>query len=179
MKSFFRPFYRSIFSIFIASFFFFACDDGEIVLKDFDFEAIPLQTCGPAGNYVFYKVNNTSFESLSLKFANGVYLYPEPHTSSFPLNNSTIYVNYRRYDGRVENNYFCNSVPPSSPKIIDEYTAVSGEVIFEVTFREEENKLYKDVHLILKDVLLNKEKEQIILQTLDFGKIEGVETIDL
>lgn len=156
-----------------------SCDDGEIVVKDFDFDNVALKTCNSAAIHVFYKSNDISFESLSLRLEPGFDLYGEAKTHQFTLNGSSNFVNYRRFDSPLGSNYFCTSVPPSSPAIIDEYKAVSGIAVLTVTFRTEDNKLHKDVQIVLKDITLTKEKETIILQTLDMGTIQSVQTVDL
>jgi len=156
-----------------------SCDDGEIIVKDFDFDNVNLQTCGSEGNYVFYKNNSVNYESLSLNLKTNTSLYSEPHLTEYTFNGVDIYAKYRRFDSNLPSNYYCNNIPPSTPSIMDEYTASSGKVQVHVEFREEDNTLYKDVHILLKDIIFIKENDQIIVETLRMGTIEGVEVVEL
>lgn len=181
-----------------------SCNDGDIIVKNFDFDNIPLQTCGDVGNYVFYKENTENYESLSLQLGVRDSIYNEPAIKTYNLSSST-FVNYRRYDGPLENNYFCSNVPPSNPNVIEEYKAVSGSAQVIVTFEYESGDkpiaktkatsnavdsakptskplvetLHKNVQIILKDLVLIKGNEQIIVETLDMGTIEDIEVIEL
>src|SRR5690554_333262 len=177
MPSFFKSFMSVCFFLLIATII--SCDDGEIIVKDFDFDNVNLQTCGAEGNYVFYKNNTVNYESLSLNLKTNTPLYSEPHLTEYTFNGVDIYAKYRRFDSNLPSNYYCNNIPPSTPQLMDEYTASSGKVQVHVEFREEENTLYKDVHILLKDLIFIKENDQIIVESLSMGTIEGVEVIDL
>ena len=48
-----------------------ACDDGEIIVTNFDFEDSTLQFCdGPDRNVIYAINNNDVYESISLEFNN-------------------------------------------------------------------------------------------------------------
>lgn len=187
--------YLSMKRIFIlVGFFIFliSCNDGEVIVKNFNFDSVPLKTCGEIGNYVFYKENTESLESLSLQLRVEDSIYNEPGLKVYPLSTNT-FVNYRRYDGPLGDRYFCSSVPPATPKVLEEYKAVSGSAEIIITFeyiddspeprptanRPLQQSLHKHIQIILKDLVLVKENEQIIVETLDMGSIENIEVIDL
>lgn len=176
-----RQFFNSLSSLYLVLILaiFVSCDDGEIIVKDFDFDNVNLQTCGIVGNYVFYKNNTANFESLSLNLKTGTSLYDEPHFMEYTFNGVDIYAKYRRFDSNLPNDYYCNNIPLSTPSILDEYTASSGKVQVHVEFREEDNTIHKDVHILLKDIIFIKENDQIIVETLSMGTIESVEVIEL
>ena len=44
---------------------------------------------------------------------------------------------YRTYDGTVPNDYFCGVIPPSSPKVIEEFKSVGGTVVISTIVRDE------------------------------------------
>ena len=180
----------------------FSCNDGDVLVENFNFDGANLQTCGDVGSYVFFKENTESFESLSLHLGTSDSIYNEPAIKTYTLNNTSTFVNYRRHDGPLGNNYFCNNVPPSSPTVIEEYKAVSGSAQVIVTFEYESGDrpisrshissyptqnaskpssetLHKNVQVILKDLVLIKGNEQIIVETIDMGTIEDVEVIEL
>jgi len=48
-----------------------SCDDGEIIVTNFDFEDSTVQFCEGPNRNVFYSINNNDvFESISLEFSN-------------------------------------------------------------------------------------------------------------
>lgn len=111
-----------------------SCNDGDIIVTTFDFENIELKTCGDVGNYVFYKENKNSFESLSLMLGTSDSIYKAEGTTVYQLDGTSNLVNYRRYDGLLGNNYFCSSIPPTSPNVTSDYHAVSGTAEITITF---------------------------------------------
>lgn len=130
---------RFLFLLIFSSIFIQSCDDGDIIVRSFNFDNAELKTCGDVGNYVFYKVNPDSKESLSLKMEVLDSLYHEEGIVNYTLNGSTIVVDYRTYDAALGNNYFCSSIPPTSPNVTVEYVASSGTAVFTTTFLIEDN----------------------------------------
>lgn len=116
------------------------CDDGDIIVTDFDFEDSSIQFCEGTNKNVFYAINNDGvFETISLEFRNsqltldedGNFELPDPidEVISFPLDNQNNRVIYRLYDGEIPtgaNAYFCNVVPPSSPGVVEEWISGTG-----------------------------------------------------
>ncbi|WP_026452003.1 hypothetical protein [Aequorivita capsosiphonis] len=124
---------------FFASIFLQSCDDGDIIVTTFNFDDVDLQKCGTLGNYVFYKVNPEAKESLSLKLSVTDSLYKEDGVKEYPLNGTTFFMNYRNYDGALGNDYFCSSIPPTTPSVTVDYLAQSGTVIVTTTFIYDDN----------------------------------------
>lgn len=189
---------RVLLSMLVIVFTTIACNDGDIIVKDFDFDDVSLKTCGEIGSYVFFKENPQSHESLSLLLNVADDLYSEPGILTYSLNGTSNVVHYRRYDGPLENNHFCSNIPPSTPAIIEEYKASSGLAEIIVTFEYIDNTppiprpvstrnsekqlqqtLHKHVRVVLKDLVLVKGDEQIIVETLDMGTINDIEVIEL
>ncbi|NGX84358.1 hypothetical protein [Aequorivita sp. KMM 9714] len=130
---------RFLFLLIFSSIFIQSCDDGDIIVRSFNFDNAELKTCGDVGNYVFYKVNPDSKESLSLKMEVLDSLYREEGIANYALNGTTIVVDYRTYDAALGNNYFCSSIPPTSPNVTVEYVASSGTAVLTTTFLIEDN----------------------------------------
>jgi len=165
----------------------YSCNDGEIIVNTFNFDDVPLKTCGDVGNYVFYKENTRVYESLSLRLGTMDSIYNTQGTKIYELSDNTNFVNYRSYDGPLGNNYFCSSIPPTAPTVEVNYLAVSGRAEVIVTFEiEPAPKTYtgsnlgnrasikKSVQVILKDLVLVSGDNQIIQETLNMGTIENV-----
>lgn len=109
-----------------------SCDDGDIIVTDFEFEDQNLQWCGDEDNQVFFKINNNNVHeaiALTLDFtrAGENLLFEEEilEGESFPIN-ETNQVIYRTFSEEVEASYFCNQIPPVSPTVQEEYRSTSG-----------------------------------------------------
>lgn len=111
-----------------------SCDDGDIIITTFNFDNADLKSCGTLGNYVFYKVNTAAQESLSLKLGETDSIYRLAGTKNYNLNGTSNFANYRTYDGALDNNYFCSSIPPTTPIVTVDYLAASGTAEFITTF---------------------------------------------
>ena len=104
-----------------------SCNDGDIIVTDFNFEETNLDNCGGPGGYTFFNVNNSSAaESISLNLSTSEILFLESSIEEFQLNNSTNTVNYRKYSGDVTSDYFCSNIPPLSPEVSLEFLGESG-----------------------------------------------------
>ena len=130
---------RFLFLLVFSTFFFQSCDDGDIIVKSFNFDNAELKTCGGLGSYVFYKVNADAKESLSLQLGVADSIYREEGEVNYPLNGTNIFVNYRTYDDILASNYFCSSIPPSTPNVTVEYVANSGTAVFTTTYLIDDN----------------------------------------
>ena len=120
----------------ILLFFGISCNDGNIDVTTFNYnEETVLSKCGST-DLVLYNINNTDVnEAISLKLGSN----PFPggsDTLTAPLTDKTISLTetgtnvlvYRTFDGNIPSDYFCNSIPPGSPKVITEFRAVGGTV---------------------------------------------------
>lgn len=125
--------------LFITSVFLQSCDDGDIIVTSFNFDDTELKTCGGIGNYVFYKSNPDAQESLSLKLPVTDSLYKTEGVKEYPLNGTTFFMNYRNYDGPLGNDYFCSSIPPTTPGVTTNYLASSGTVYVTTTYIYDDN----------------------------------------
>ncbi|WP_424493417.1 hypothetical protein [Salinimicrobium sp. GXAS 041] len=119
-----------------------SCDDGEIIVTNFQFEENNFEWCsGPDDTQVFFKINNDlSNEAIAVIFElepfsddflleplseDDVFLVEAIDERRIPLNSENEVV-YRTFNGDVGDNYFCNEIPPTSPGVLDEYRSTSG-----------------------------------------------------
>lgn len=110
-----------------------SCDDGEVIVTTFDFEDASLNLCNNGNQYVFYKINNDVSESISLKITTDDQLFLQSETKTFELNGSTNVVNYRRFNDNVTGDYFCSTIPPTSPTVNVDYVGASGTASLNTT----------------------------------------------
>lgn len=116
---------KKILGILFACVSFISCNDGDIIVTSFDFDNQNLQACGGPGAYVFFKINTSTQESISLKLNTTDVLFLESGTVNYSLNESN-FVNYRKFGEGISNDYFCSSIPPISPLAQQNYLANSG-----------------------------------------------------
>ncbi|UJH91479.1 hypothetical protein LZ575_01575 [Antarcticibacterium sp. 1MA-6-2] len=135
-------------ALLLMAIFFTSCDDGDIIVTTFEFEEDAFTICGDGNSKVLYHINNEDvFETLSVQITNGALsneddkLIKALTSLSLPLdpgvlppirivltgNNQVI---YRTYDGTIPaRDYFCRDIPPASPKVLQEYRSVGGEIV--------------------------------------------------
>ena len=130
---------KKILFLLIASFLLQSCDDGDIIITTFNFDDAELKSCGELGDFVFYKINPEAKESLSLKLGETDSLYKEAGAKSYELNSTSNFVNYRTYDGALGDDYFCRSIPPTSPNVTVNYIAADGTAEFTTIFNFDDN----------------------------------------
>jgi len=119
---------KKIFSLIVICVLAISCDDGDIIVTNFNFDDQDLQTCGGIGDYVFFKINTSSQESISLKLATTDVLFMESGVDTYSLDESN-FVNYRKFEDGISTAYFCSSIPPTSPIAIQNYLANSGTAV--------------------------------------------------
>lgn len=113
-----------------------SCDDGDIIVNNFEFDSRTISLCDGIGKTkVLYKINNQDvYEAISLVANNSnfsetsnVLIQNSTSTISFELS-GTNKLNFRTFDGEVPPTYFCSDIPASSPKVIEEFVSVGGLV---------------------------------------------------
>ncbi len=118
---------KKLLFIFLVASILISCNDGDIIVTDFNFDPENLDNCGIAGDYVFFNINNSSLaESISLRLGTTDILFLDSGTEEFVLNGTTNIVNYRKYSSDVTNDYFCSNIPPTTPNVEIEYIGESG-----------------------------------------------------
>lgn len=119
---------KKIFGLIIVCILGISCNDGDIIVTSFDFDDQDLQACGGPGAYVFFKINTSTQESISLKLSTTDVLFMESGVVEYPLN-ETNFVNYRKFEEGISSDYFCSSIPPTSPIAIQNYLGNSGTAL--------------------------------------------------
>jgi hypothetical protein len=129
---------KKLFNLISAILFCSSCNDGDIVLTNFDFDDQNLEICGDVGDYVFFKVNTSIKESISLRLNTTDVLFTEPGIVAYILNESN-FVNYRKFSEDVSSSYFCNNIPPTSPLADQDYIATSGTALLTTEISLDDN----------------------------------------
>ena len=105
------------------------CDDGDLQIEVIDFNESAAANCGTAtiNTTLFFKINDD--EALILEIPDGLLANEastDTITSTIP---SQSQLTYRVFSGTVSSSYFCNTIPPVDPTVIDEIEAANGEVL--------------------------------------------------
>jgi hypothetical protein len=115
-----------------------ACDDGDFNIESFDFTDASTNSCnnGETGFFI-YKINDNEALILQIQeanFPNTITLVGEPRT--LPIN-STNKVIYRLYNGALNTNVICTTIPPATPTVSTEWNALSGNIEITTTVNRE------------------------------------------
>ncbi|MCW5520752.1 hypothetical protein J1N09_12960 [Aureitalea sp. L0-47] len=116
-----------------------ACDDGDIILTSFDFGDANLEFCGGQGDYVFYKINSQSFESIALQLGTTDILFFESDTLEFAVNGTSNIVAYRTFNESVGSDYFCDNIPPTTPQVVTSFLGTDGTATLFITALLDDN----------------------------------------
>ena len=140
---------KKIFAALLFSFALYSCDDGDITVTSFDLEDSNLTPCEIDGKKVLWVVNNEDvYESMSLELDDS--RLNDTITDALTLNvEDTLTINlggesnsrnrlvYRIYDGEINGGeYFCQGVPPGSPRVLEEYVSAGGTVTITTSFND-------------------------------------------
>jgi hypothetical protein len=140
---------KKIFAALLFSFALYSCDDGDITVTSFDLEDSDLNLCEIDGKKVLWVVNNEDvYESMSLELDDS--RLNDTITDALTLNvEDTLTINlggesnsrnrlvYRIYDGEITGgDYFCQGVPPGSPRVLEEYVSAGGTVTITTSFND-------------------------------------------
>ncbi|KQO22514.1 hypothetical protein ASF10_09060 [Flavobacterium sp. Leaf82] len=112
------------------------CDDGDLKVDtiDFDDTSIVSQSCDPLTNNLIYRLK--SQESLLIQLPDDK-IINDPTVANTPLiydiDNTTYRVVYRAYDGTVATANICGAIPPTSPKVTEEWQATAGQIVIVTT----------------------------------------------
>ncbi|MBS9766362.1 MAG: hypothetical protein KGV44_02340 [Flavobacteriaceae bacterium] len=139
----------------------FSCDDGDLEVLEFQFEE-NIQKCG---EYLLFRANKQNTEVLVLSFDKnllGVNLGEKKYSTS------QVSVVYRLFDKPIKSNYFCQNIPPSTPKILKNLKASSKTQIIITTTEKKGQKGVYEYKIVLKNLLF-EDDNHFYFDTFDFG----------
>lgn len=113
-----------------------SCDDGDIVVSNFEFDDATLESCNDF-EFVFFKIQPDSNESIALAFSTTEDFFNETGQIQINLSGND-QVAYRRFNSEVTSDYFCNPIPPTSPIPSEELVSTTGLITITTTAIEED-----------------------------------------
>lgn len=122
-----------------------ACDDGDIITVDLEFDK-ELNYCdNNIGSFLIFDLREDPNESLSViipRSTNQEFPYTEPTPADTPheytINGSTNRFIYRTYNRAVGTNELCEAIAPGTLNIIDDHEAESGTIYVTVNVDDDD-----------------------------------------
>lgn len=149
----------------------FSCSDGDLQIETLDFDSVSIQSCNTAtiSTEIFFKIS--SDEALIIDLQTGLLkneVSAEPITSTIPGQSKLI---YRVFTDNITANYFCDSVPPATPTVLEEIEASGGTII--ITTTTEDSITFSHTIQLDDVILVNALGETIIDLTInDYGTVQ-------
>lgn len=113
-----------------------SCDDGDLQIETLDFDIATIQNCDAITvdiANVLFKLNTTEALILELP-AGSIKNEISEGTKEYAVASSgPMKVSYRTFSDTVSNNYFCSSIPLTTPEVIEEIIAQGGSVFITTT----------------------------------------------
>ena len=114
-----------------------SCDDGNVDIPEFDFSSVSIDNCG---DLVLFKINGNEALIVKLNEDNteDVFFLTDWDNQQFTL--ATDAITYRTFDSEPTSSYFCQDIPPTTPKITNEWLG-SGTLVLdtEITLDDKDN----------------------------------------
>jgi len=157
------------------------CDDGDLTVDKIDFEDIAeSQACDVTTNTLLYKLKPQ--EALLLQMPEGS-IKNDPGDYTYTIDAKAYNVVYRAYDGVVAKENICGLIPPSTPKVTEEWLGTNGIIEISTTQNEEPNKTDDGTRItgythsiIFKNITFQKPAGDQIEPKFEFGLYKTIVT---
>jgi hypothetical protein len=145
------------------------CDDGNLTQEEINFEDIATQNCGT--NDVIYKLKDK--EALLVEIPQSSFTNePSSTGTSTVLDiNSSNRVVYRFYNGTVSVNNICETIPPATPSVADQWNATAGKIQIFTT-------AIKTVNATDNSTRISGYNHNIIFKNITFAKSSGTQVYE-
>lgn len=150
------------------------CDDGNLVLETINFEDATTQSCST--NNILYKLKEK--EALLLEIPTSSFIN-EPTEIGTPTEitiGGSNRVFYRFYNGTVAANNICETIPPATPSVTDQWTATGGTIQIITTAIKTTNTNDNSTrisgynhNIVFKNITFAKANGTQVYETFPFG----------
>lgn len=149
----------------------FSCDDGDFDVPAFEFNETVYSCDLNNSNYTLFRLSDTEALIVTLTTTQ---IKNEVSTSVISTNISASNVIYRTFSSDINNDYFCEDIPPVSPTVLSNWTGVSGannQILIEtVEELDDTSTLIGYRHTItFQNLTLENGNETITYTETDFG----------
>jgi hypothetical protein len=142
-----------------------SCNDGDFDIPAFEFS----ETVNICDEYLLYIASSNSTEVLILALT-PTQLGSTAGEKNYDIS-TTISVTYRIFEEGIDNNYFCQAIPPSTPKVLKELVANSGNVNITTTEETATDGTVTGYSytITFSDLLFDDGNERIFFESFEFG----------
>lgn len=151
-----------------------SCDDGNLSQEVISFDTVTIQSCST--NNIIYKIKGQ--EALLIQIPSSAFT-DEPSAIGTPAVidiNSTNRVVYRFYNGTIPSSMFCETIPPSTPTVTDEWIATAGKIQITTTAVKTTNATTGRTtitgynhNIVFKNITFAKQNGTQVYETFTFG----------
>jgi hypothetical protein len=149
-----------------------SCDDGDLIQEDISFENATTQSCST--NNIIYKLKDR--EALLLEIPKTSFTNDVSLTNTIIDINSSNRLYYRFYNGTVSSTNICESIPPATPIVTDQWITSTGKInikttaIKSINTTENSSRITGYNHnIFFKNVTFNKTNGTQVYETFPFG----------
>lgn len=155
-----------------------SCNDGDFDVPDFEFEDT-VYGCG--SDQLLYITSSADTETMIMTLFNDE-IGTEVGTKSYAINSTSREVVYRLFNDGITSDYFCQAIPPTTPKVVEELIAESGTInITTSEILDDDEVTVTGYHYVItiSDLLFVEDNgDQIFFETFEFGKEYEVDAED-
>jgi len=143
---------------------FFSCNDGDFDTPEFEFE----DTVYSCFEHVLYVTNSNKTEAMAITLINSQ-LGTTIGEESYPVS-SSLEIVYRLFDSGIGNDYFCQLIPATDPKVLKELNADSAmvNIITSEIYKDNVLKGYS-YEISISELLFIDGSERIFYESFPFG----------
>ncbi|MDI6047652.1 hypothetical protein [Flavobacterium yafengii] len=146
------------------------CDDGDLIQEDISFEDVAAQNC--TTNDIIYKLKDS--EALILEVLG--FTFPTETISQELDINTSNRVLYRFYNGAVTSSTICETIPPATPIVMDQWTTSGGKIVINTTAIKTTNTTDNSTkitgynhNITFKNITFIKSNGTQVYETFPFG----------
>jgi len=146
----------------------FSCNDGDFDTPEFEFE----DTIYSCDEYVLYVTNSSSTETMIMTLTNSE-LGTTVGEETFSVSSSREII-YRLFDDAIGSDYFCQIIPPTSPKVLSELNAESAtiNIVTSEVLDDDDILTGYSYDISISDLLFIDGDERIFYESFPFGTFE-------
>lgn len=146
------------------------CDDGDLIQEDISFEDVATQNC--TTNNIIYKLKDS--EALILEVVG--FTFPTETKSQELDISASNRVLYRFYNGAVTSSTICETIPPATPIVVDQWTTSGGKIVINTTAVKTTNTTDNSTkitgynhNITFKNITFVKSNGTQVYETFPFG----------
>lgn len=146
----------------------FACDDGDMTFKDFNFgDVTTAQLC--TANEFLYKINGTEVLILDVNI-NEYFSNVDGAIDTITVNSANKVI-YRNYSGTVTSSAICTSLPPATPTVVEEWNASQGGELTVTTTKlvSDDGDVSYEHSISIVRLEFVKDDETIVIENQNYG----------